>query len=95
MREQLANGLDPLELKRAEENKPAIPTFEAAAREVHSKLLPGWKNPKHGKQWISTLEQYAFPMIGQYSISAITPAQIAEVLMPIWLEIPVSISIEK
>nr|WP_279488055.1 hypothetical protein [Aeromonas veronii] len=27
-------------------------------------------------------------MIGQYSISAITPAQIAEVLMPIWLEIP-------
>ncbi|WP_279487831.1 tyrosine-type recombinase/integrase [Aeromonas veronii] len=88
MREQLANGLDPLELKRAEESKPAIPTFEAAAREVHSKLQLGWKNPKHGKQWISTLEQYAFPMIGQYSISAITPAQISEVLMPIWLEIP-------
>ena len=41
MREQLANGLDPLELKRAEESKPSIPTFEAVAREVHSKLLPG------------------------------------------------------
>ncbi|NJI19484.1 tyrosine-type recombinase/integrase [Aeromonas veronii] len=88
MREQIANHLDPLELKYAEEGKPSIPTFEAAAREVHSKLLPGWKNHKHGKQWISTLEQYAFPRIGKLQISAITPAQIADVLMPIWLEIP-------
>lgn len=88
MREQLANGLDPLELKKAEENKPSIPTFEVVAREVHSKLLPGWNNPKHGKQWISTLEQYAFPTIGQLSIAAITPALIAEILHPIWLEIP-------
>ena len=47
MQEQLANGIDPLELKRAEENKPSIPTFEVAAREVHSKLLPGWKNQFH------------------------------------------------
>ncbi|MFQ2192321.1 tyrosine-type recombinase/integrase [Aeromonas jandaei] len=63
-------------------------TFDASAREVHSKLLPGWNNPKHGKPWVSTLKQYAFPIIGQNVISAITPAQIAEVLMPIWLKIP-------
>ncbi|MFB0954839.1 MAG: tyrosine-type recombinase/integrase, partial [Aeromonadaceae bacterium] len=49
---------------------------------------PEWKNPKHGKQWIATLEQYAFPVIGQLSIDTITPAHIAEVLQPIWLEIP-------
>ncbi|MGL4922796.1 MAG: tyrosine-type recombinase/integrase [Aeromonas veronii] len=88
MREQLAKGLDPLEVKKEEASKPAIPTVEIAARQVHEQLLPGWRNPKHGKQWISTLEQYAFPIIGRRSIDAITPAHIASVLQPIWLEIP-------
>ncbi|MGL4888113.1 MAG: tyrosine-type recombinase/integrase [Aeromonas veronii] len=88
MREQLARGLDPLEVKKEEASKPAIPTVEIAARQVHEQLLPGWRNPKHGKQWISTLEQYAFPIIGRQPINAITPAHIASVLQPIWLEIP-------
>ncbi|XAG70175.1 tyrosine-type recombinase/integrase [bacterium 19CA06SA08-2] len=88
MREQLAMGLDPLEIKKEEANKPAIPTVEIAARQVHEQLLPGWRNPKHGKQWISTLEQYAFPIIGRQPINAITPAHIASVLQPIWLAIP-------
>lgn len=88
MREQLARGLDPLEIKKEEASKPAIPTVEIAARQVHEQLLPGWRNPKHGKQWISTLEQYAFPIIGRQPINAITPAHIASVLQPIWLEIP-------
>ncbi|ALQ61503.1 tyrosine-type recombinase/integrase [Aeromonas hydrophila] len=88
MREQLARGLDPLEIKKEEASKPAIPTVEIAARQVHEQLLPGWRNPKHGKQWISTLEQYAFPVIGRQPINVITPAHIASVLQPIWLEIP-------
>lgn len=88
MREQLAKGLDPLEVKKEEASKPAIPTVEIAARQVHEQLLPGWRNPKHGKQWISTLEQYAFPIIGRQPINAITPAHIASVLQPIWLAIP-------
>ncbi|HDO1313437.1 tyrosine-type recombinase/integrase [Aeromonas veronii] len=88
MREQLAKGVDPLEIKKEEASKPTIPTVEIAARQVHEQLLPGWRNPKHGKQWISTLEQYAFPLIGRRSIDTITPSQIASVLLPIWLEIP-------
>ena len=88
MREQLANNLDPLEVRLQEQNKPKIPTLEASARLVYESLLPGWKNPKHGKQWITTLEQYAFPTIGAISIETITPAHIASVLQPIWLTIP-------
>ena len=88
MREQLAKGLDPLEVKREETNKPALPSLEIAARQVHAQLLPGWRNPKHGKQWISTLEQYAFPIIGRQPIDTITPAHIASVLQPIWLSVP-------
>jgi integrase len=88
MRDQLAAGLDPLEAKTPAAEKPDIPTFELAARQVHEDLLPGWKNPKHGKQWISTLEQYAFPTIGDKPLDTLTPGDMAEVLRPIWLTIP-------
>lgn len=88
MREQLANKRDPLEIRLQEQNKPKIPTLEISARLIYENSLPGWKNPKHGKQWISTLEQYVFPTIGSISIDSITPAHIASVLQPIWLTIP-------
>ncbi len=85
MREQLATGDDPLELKKAEAEKVIIPTFEAAARQVHAELSPGWKNQKHRKQWLSTLEQYAFPSLGTKPLDRITPADVAETLRPVWL----------
>ena len=49
MREQLAAGDDPLEIKKAESEKVVIPTFADAARRVHAELSPGWENPKHGR----------------------------------------------
>lgn len=83
MREQLAAGIDPLELQKQE--KVLIPTFEAAARKVHAELLPGWKNAKHGKQWITTLEKHVIPHIGAIKLDILTAANIAEVLRPVWL----------
>ncbi|VFS52523.1 Prophage CP4-57 integrase [Budvicia aquatica] len=88
MREQLASGYDPLELKKAKTTKIIIPTFEEAARQVHTELLPGWRNQKHGKQWISTLEQHVFPILGSVYLNEITPANVADVLRPFWMKIP-------
>lgn len=88
MREKLANGIDPLDAKNTDTKKETVPTFENAARNVHAELSPGWKNEKHGKQWITTLERYAFPAAGSTTISAITPAMIADILRPIWLSLP-------
>lgn len=91
-REAIARGLDPLE-QRAEEaakaaDVPLIPAFEVAARQLHAELSPGWRNAKHAKQWLATLAQYAFPMIGTKSIDTLKPADFAEVLRQIWLEKP-------
>jgi integrase len=88
MREQIAAGGDPLELKAQEAAKAKIkpPTFEEAARILHEELCPGWKNPKHAQQWINTLEQYAFAEIGTMMLDAIQPTHIAAVLRPIWIE---------
>lgn len=85
MREQLTAGTDPLEAKKAESIKRTTPTLEEAARQLHLELSPGWKNPKHNKQWISTLEQYIFPRIGNVKLNEVTPAHIADSLRPIWL----------
>ena len=92
MREHLAAGNDPLELKKKEAEKAKIPMFEAAARQVHAELSPGWKNKKHVKQWLSTLEQYAFPSLGSITLDVITPADVAETLRPFWLIRPETVS---
>lgn len=86
MREQLAVGIDPLELQKIE--KVVIPTFEEAARTVHTELKSGWKNEKHGKQWLTTLEKHAFQHIGSIKLNNLTASNIAMVLRPIWLSHP-------
>lgn len=85
MREQIAAGLDPLVEKLSIANSPKIPDFQCAAQIVHQQLLPGWKNKKHGQQWINTITEYALPLIGKVALDQIQPKHIAEVLRPIWL----------
>ena len=86
MREQIAKGLDPLEEKIKQSNLPKIPIFKEAAEILHAELLPSWKNVKHGQQWINTLTQYAFPILGKLPLNVIQPSHIADALRPIWLE---------
>ena len=86
MRTLLLEGKDPLEEKtKGEEEKPKVPTFEQAAHTLHQDLLPGWKNPKHGQQWINTMKDYVFPRLGGKFLHEIQPGDVAEVLKPIWL----------
>ncbi len=59
-------------------------TFQQCARQYIDAQSPGWKSRKHAAQWSSTLEHYAFPMIGRLEVAGINNAQILEVLRPIW-----------
>lgn len=85
MRIDLAEGKDPLEEKVKIAEAPKPPTFQEAAQALHGSLLPGWKNPKHGQQWINTLTEYVLPKLGKKYLHEIQPADVAEVLKPIWL----------
>lgn len=89
MRKLIDNGNDPIDARNRERDAKAVAaaalTFEKAARQVHDELKPSWKNAKHAAQWISTLETYAFPKIGNRKLDSITPADCADVLRPIWL----------
>jgi integrase len=64
--------------------KRTIPSFEELSRQVHIDRLPTWKNPKHGQQWLNTLQEYAFPKIGRMPVNAIGQPEVLMCLSPIW-----------
>ena len=76
-------GGDPLAERRKAER--VIPTFAQAACAVHDEYKLGWANAKHAQQWINTLTEYAFPVIGSRRIDHIETPDILRVLAPIWL----------
>jgi integrase len=81
-----AAGIDPLEERRKVTR--VIPTFEQAAKSVHAQMVKSWKNGKHTKQWIKTLELYAYPKLGKLKVDKIDGPLIRDALAEIWLEIP-------
>ena len=82
MRRALVNGEDPaLILTR---RNPASMTFRLYAEELMEAKKQHFRNAKHGAQWKSTLEQYAFPVIGDKQIAVISLADIEAILRPIW-----------
>ena len=48
----------------------------------------GWKSEVYTRQWLASLENYAFPKLGDMPTGRITAADIIKVLTPIWQEIP-------
>jgi integrase len=85
-RRQIAQGIDPI-AERKRKQTPT-PTFREAAKSVHGEHQAGWKNGKHQKQWLATLETYVFPAFGDRPVSEIDTPAIRDVLAAIWLSKP-------
>ena len=84
-RSQIEVGIDPV----AERRKAAgIPTVREAAALVHAETRKGWRNGKHDKQWLSSLETHCFPAIGDVSVSDLDGPALRDVLASIWLAKP-------
>ncbi len=74
----LTNGVDPGAVKQA--SKAATEnTFEAVAREWHTKFSPGWV-PHHAEKVIKRFEREIFPWLGNRPIADITAPELLEVL---------------
>lgn len=60
-------------------------TFEDAFRRYFEEKVRGeLKNAKHVKQWQSTLQTYAFPVVGEKEVADIVVEDVLSVLRPIW-----------
>ncbi|HVX56366.1 MAG TPA: integrase arm-type DNA-binding domain-containing protein, partial [Candidatus Saccharimonadales bacterium] len=88
-RQQLIDGVDPLEAKRAAKSAQALAaarllTFQEAAEQYFNTHEKKWRNAKHRAQFISTLRMYAFPVLGPLSVASIDLPLVLKVLEPIW-----------
>jgi integrase len=88
-REMVVTGLDPIVERDAEKAKKiaqqaAVITFKEAAETYIAQHRAGWKSVVHAKQWPSTLQAYAYPVLRNMSVADIETAHVMRVLTPIW-----------
>lgn len=89
MKDKIRDGIDPVQERKAKEqalayaNATRLPFDEAARRYLAAKRHE-FRNPKHTKQWESTLAHYASPVIGKLPVSEITLTHVVQILEPIW-----------
>lgn len=81
-RQLAANGIDPINARRAEPE--AVPTFTTCAARYIRAHRRGWKNAKHARQWVRTLKTYARPIIGSMPVNQIETIDILNIITPIW-----------
>ena len=82
-------GKDPAALKKEQAQSKRLDalkakTFEQCALEYIEHIKDKWRNPKHKQQWINTLTQFAFPVIGKTPIPDVDKEAVIEILKPIW-----------
>jgi hypothetical protein len=75
-RQLLDQGVDPIEARKtqaaaADLAKALTVPFEQCAKDYIRTHKSGWKNAKHADQWTSTLETWAFPIIGKLPVGEI------------------------
>ena len=78
----VSEGIDPIEDNKQDK---VIPKFDEAARSVYEANRPTWRNAKHASQFITTLETYAFPVIGNMPVKDISSTHVLQILSPIWV----------
>jgi integrase len=88
-RHQRANGIDPIDFRRAGRSKARAETlraitFEKCADAYIDSHVASWKNKKHAAQWKSTLKTYAFPEFGSLPVALVDTTLVLKALEPIW-----------
>src|SRR5262249_30098338 len=89
LRQQLLDRIDPLEAREQAERarlaeKTRTVTFKQCAKSYIALHEDSWRNDKHRAQWDSTLETYAYPVIGDLAVGDIDQASIMKVIEPLW-----------
>ena len=87
-REQLARGIDPVDARKAvaaaqQAARAKLTTFQKCAEDFHAANKSRWRNEKHRREWMSTLQRYAFPILGRLSVNAIDTGLVHKALLPL------------
>ena len=85
LRKHALNGRDPI-AERDRDRRPA-PTFRDAVKETHAALKSGWID-KNAAVFLTSLETYAYPSIGNLRVDTIEASHIRDMIAPIWTTKP-------
>ncbi|MBX9574557.1 MAG: integrase arm-type DNA-binding domain-containing protein [Caulobacteraceae bacterium] len=88
-RQDVREGLDPIASREAARRAALAAagrraTFREAAETFIAAHEASWANPKHRRQWRSTLEAYAYPVIGPLAVGDVGLAHVLKILEPLW-----------
>ncbi|MXO75332.1 integrase arm-type DNA-binding domain-containing protein [Altererythrobacter aerius] len=85
LRKHALNGRDPI-AERDRDRRPA-PTFREAVKYTHEQMKAGWVD-KNAAAFLTSLETYAYPALGNLRVDTIEAAHIRDMLAPIWTTKP-------
>jgi integrase len=85
LRQRLKDGIDPIAAERAEKAERELAaaktlTFAQAAQSYFDQHEGQWRNAKHRAQFISTIQTFANPIIGNLPVAAIDTGLVLKVL---------------
>lgn len=88
-RQLVRDGLDPIDSRKearlaARAATAKVMTFKQCAEAYLKAHEAGWQNAKHAAQWSSTLDRYAYPVMGELSVAAVDTGLVMKALEPIW-----------
>jgi integrase len=88
-REAIGQGVDPIQQRKAlvsqlRASQATEKTFKDAAEAYIEAHGESWKNAKHRAQWTSTLETYAYPVVGKLLVRDVAQEHVLAILEPIW-----------
>jgi integrase len=88
-RAKLRDQIDPLAVRQQERAAARLAaikqlTFREAAEQFIAQREAAWKNGRHHQQWVQTLRQYAYPIIGALPVPAIDTGLVLRCIEPIW-----------
>jgi len=93
VRDEIVAGVDPV-AKRAAGRQSIVEqqidekaldwTFRRCAEAYIKAKAPGWRNEKHGQQWVNTLATYVYPTIGDLLVRNISIGHVTAIIEPHW-----------
>lgn len=89
VRKLCMDGHHPLKYRKAMASQRAaeqakLRTFKEAAEAYIDAHGHTWKNSKHRSQWVSTLENYVYPVLGELLVQDVDQVHVLKVIEPIW-----------
>jgi integrase len=88
-RRSIADGVDPLEAKRAQRASLRLAnakqtTFAECAENYMAAHQHAWKSARYREQWRSALDRVVYPVIGSVAVRDVDTGLVLRVLQPIW-----------